>query len=207
MSPRRYTNDNLIYESFYAAIFNSLFVALAPTLVFLIGAMMDDRPFHPAGLMPFLGLTHLVFMASFFVNFFYYIYFVRRRHRLLSYFAAVAITAGGGFLLFSDQFGRMFSNTGNAVIMMTWFLILIMLMIAHRIGTFSRDKADTRYEEESWLYKHTLARAGGVEETEVSIADVYTPHKYIDHHDENAPDAPPPAIDAEQDPKRASRLT
>ncbi len=206
MSPRRYTHDNLIYESFYKAIFNSLFVALAPALVFLIGVIVDDTPLTFIGLAPFLGLTHLVFMVSFFVNFFYYVYFVRRRQRLLSYFAAVAVTAGGGFVLFSDTFNGMFSNTGNAVIMMTWFLILVMLMIAHRIGAFDKGR-ETRYEEESWLYRHTLARAGGVEETEISIEDVYTPHRYIDHHDENAPDLPKAAIDPEQDPKRASRLT
>jgi hypothetical protein len=209
MSPRRYTHDNLVYESFYTAIFNSLFVALAPALVFLICAIADNIPVTFDGLSSFLGLTHLVFMVSFFVNFLYYVYFVRKHHRLLSYFAAVVITAGGGFFLFSDEYGAMFSETANAVIVMTWFLILVMLMIAHRIGAFSDGDRDARYEEESWLYKHTLARAGGTADDagEVSIEDVYTPHKYINHHDENAPDLPKPALDPENDPKRASRLT
>src|SRR5690606_28662034 len=108
----------------YKAILNSLFVALAPFLVFVIATIADDTPLTFDGLMPFLGLTHLVFMVSFFVNFFYYVYFVRRRKRLLSYFAAVVITAGGGFFLFSNEYKDAFSETGSAVIVMTWFLIL-----------------------------------------------------------------------------------
>lgn len=202
---KRYTRDMLLYESLYAAIVNALVVSVAPLLVFIYAGAVENFPMTRGTLLAAVAVVHMVFVTAFFANFLYYAWFVRKRH-VWSYLAAVLGTAGLGFVLFFSDLAPVLSRLDHAVAVVSWFVLLAVILVANRLGFFMRTQ-DKKYEDEAWLYKHALIHGGDDSRPEdaVTIADVYMPHRYIDHHDENAPDSPKTTVNADTDPKRAAR--
>jgi hypothetical protein len=201
---RRYTRDMLLYEALYAAIVNALLVSVAPLLVFLYAGAVENFPMTRATLLAAVAIVHMVFLVAFFANFFYYAWFVHRRH-IWSYLAAVLGTACVGFTLFFSDLSAAFTRLDHAVALVSWVTLLAVILVANRFGFFLRTR-DKRYEDEAWLYKHALIHgADDRRDDTVTIQDVYTPHRYINHRDENAPDAPRLVVHADNDPKRAAR--
>lgn len=203
-SHRRYTHDTLLYESFYVSIVNSLIVALAPLGIFILTAAIEEFPMNKVFWLSTFTVTQMVFIISFFVNFLYYAYFVRAR-KMFNYLLALVTTCSLAFMVFFSEYGLLFSNEHNITIVASWFVLLAMILIGHRTGWLGI--GEQKYENETWLYKHQVAEDGGDDAGDIpDPVEQYT-HKYIDHHDENAPEQPNKPIDPEQDPKRAARLT
>jgi magnesium-transporting ATPase (P-type) len=202
--PRRYTHDTLLYESFYVSIINSLFVALAPLGIFIFLAAVEDYPMNKGFWLSTLSMAQMIFAVSFFVNFFYYVYFIRAR-KLFNYLLAVIVSCSIIFALYYGDYQDLLNDEYNGVVLLSWFSLLVMILIGHKTGWLGNK--DAKYERESWMYRHDMldGEEDGYEKADLA-KDYIRDHVYIDHHDENAPDEPVKSVDPEQDPKRAARL-
>lgn len=171
----RYTSDTLIYESFYVALRNSLVVALAPVIVFLFLAAVEDYPMNLPFLRSIATVTEMAFIVSFFVNFLYYVYFIKVR-KTVSCALVLFISCGLAFTIFLSDLKNMLSDEYQAVIVAIWFVLLAVIIIVNKMGRWPND--DSRYDQESWLYRHELAEGREDEDDEIDPEDKYT-HSYI----------------------------
>ena len=202
---RRYTHDTLLYESFYLSIVNSLIVALAPLGIFIFCAAVEDYPMNKAFWLSTFSMTQMVFIVSFFVNFLYYIYFIRAR-KLFNYALAVVVSCSVAFVFILGTYSSVMGDEHNFTIIISWFVLLGMILLGHKTGWLGNK--DAKYERESWLYRYEMLESDedGYEKADLA-KDYIREHIYINHHDEDAPEETPKAVDPELDPKRASRLT
>jgi hypothetical protein len=201
---RRYTRDHLIYESFYVSIVNALVVSLAPLGIFVMLAAIENYAMNKAFWLSTFSMTQFIFIIAFFINFFYYAFFIRAR-KFFTYSLAIVLSALLGMMTFLSDIGAAITDIHQAAIIVSWFTLLVMMLVANRIGL--RDHQVGKYDHQSWLLKHELAENGeAVDDDDHDLAGDYV-HRYINHHDENAPERKNKTIDPEQDPKRASRLT
>lgn len=181
---RRYTVDNLVYESFYVALRNSLIIAVAPVLLFLFLAAVEKYPMNDDFLQTIFMLTQTTFIISFFVNFLYYVYFIKLR-KVYAVSITVLISCWLAFTIFCSDYADTLSNVHQALILICWFLLLALIILFNKV-TAGRDH-ETRYDHESWLYRHELASSRSEEEEELDPEDLYT-HRYVEDPDDRDDD-------------------
>jgi hypothetical protein len=173
--PRRYNTDLLIYEAFYVSLRNSLIVALAPLAVFGFLIAIENYPKPEKFWSTVTTMMEIVFMFGFFINFLYYVYFIRLR-KLYAFLLMVVLSCGIVAAIFFTDLEDVLSDAHQAVIVTSWFALLAVIFVVNKIGHFP-DK-ESRYDHESWLYRHELAETHD-EEEEADHEDGYL-HTYIE---------------------------
>ena len=175
---RRYTADNLVYEAFYVALRNSLIVAFTPVAVFIFMAAVLNYSMPESLMDSIVGLVEIIFVLSFFINFLYYVFFIRIR-RIYSAIFTVLASCGLAFLIFFSQYKDIVTTEHEAIIFGCWFLLLATILIVNKFGFWS-EVGDDRYDQESWLYKHELAKGQNIDDEPELDPEARYRHKYID---------------------------
>lgn len=172
---RRYNTDLLVYEAFYVSLRNALIVALAPLGVLLFLSAVEEFRMTEKFFSTLVTMTEIVFVIGFFINFLYYVYFIRIR-RLYAFLLSIAISCGIAVLIFFSDLEKVLSDSEQAILLAAWFLLLAVIITVNKIGHWP-DK-DSRYENESWLYRHELAETR-TEEKDHDPEDGYM-HRYVE---------------------------
>lgn len=184
---RRYSTDLLVYEAFYVALRNALVVALVPFGVFLFLSAVEEFRMTENFLSTIITMTEIAFVIAFFINFLYYVYFIRVK-RIYAFMLSIAISLCIAFLIFFSELENALSNIQQATILISWFLLMAIIMIANKMGSWPNN--ESRYENESWLYRHELAEAKH-DEKDHDPEEGYL-HRYVERpadYDEDDEDA------------------
>jgi len=178
---RRYNTDLLVYEAFYVSLRNALIVALAPLGVFLFLSAVEEFRMTENFLSTIVTMTEIIFVLGFFINFLYYVYLIKIR-RVYACLISVAVSLGIAVAIFFSEMEEVLSNTQQSVILISWFLLLAVIMIVNKIGSWPNK--ESQYENESWLYRHELAEAKH-EERDHDPEEGYL-HRYVERPTGNA---------------------
>jgi hypothetical protein len=174
--PRRYSSDMLIYEAFYVSLRNALVVALVPLAVFALLIAIEDYPRPEKFISTTATMMEIAFAISFFVNFLYYVYFIRLR-RFYACLVTVILSCVIVFAIFFSELKNTLTDTHQTIIVASWFVLLGVIIIVNKIGHFP--DRESRYDHESWLYRHELAD-GKEEEIDTSDPEDKYMHRYIE---------------------------
>lgn len=176
---RRYTSDNLIYEAFYVALRNSLIVAVVPMAIFILLSAIENYSMTGIVLESVTTLVEVIFILSFFINFLYYVYFIRFK-RIYALTLTLVVSCALAFMIFFSNYQTLIRHEHEALVFGCWFLLVAIILVVNKAGFKTEFEEDSRYDEESWLYKHELADGKHDEiELEIDPEEKYS-HKYID---------------------------
>ncbi|MDB5477598.1 MAG: hypothetical protein JWM96_93 [Alphaproteobacteria bacterium] len=174
----RYNADRLLYEAFYVALRNSMIVSILPIGLFLFLCAIEDYDMNRGFMAGVLSVIQVVFIISFFINFFYYVFFIRLR-KIYSYVLVLAISCGLTFAIFFSDYRDILGNPHQALIVSVWFVLLGVIIIVNRTGDWPGDK-ETKYEKDTWLYRHALAANPQDDEEDTEDPEDRYNHKYVD---------------------------